>query len=61
MFRAVLRKAPPVGIPDKIDADTQTFHPSLESAREWATKVLHNGTKVEIYRRAEELVETVTE
>jgi len=61
MFRAVLRKPPLPMTSDKIEADIQTFHPSQDSARAWAKKVIPNGTKVDIYRHAEELVETVTE
>ena len=60
MFRAVLRKTPLPMDSDKIEADIQTFHPSQESARDWARKVIANGVKVEIYQRAEDLVETIT-
>ncbi len=58
-YRAVVVSAfPSEPVDGKIESAKQSFHSTMESARNWAEKMLPHGTRVDIYEQTEVLVES---
>lgn len=57
MYRAIVRDPEVISTaPDKIEADKQSFHATLQSAQTWASKMKTDRNTIEIYEQTEVLV-----